>query len=64
MSLTSLVKTKLTSLAARSLKVRTVRLRGNKPVASISFYDLPRNAWTVAGPVMARHGVRGMTMAG
>ena len=59
MSLTSLVKTKLTSLAARTLKVRTVRLRGNRPVASISFDDFPKSAWTVAGPVLARHGVRG-----
>jgi peptidoglycan/xylan/chitin deacetylase (PgdA/CDA1 family) len=59
MSLTSLVKTKLTSLAARTWKVRTVRLRGNRPVASISFDDFPKDSWTVAGPVMARHGVRG-----
>jgi len=59
MSLTSLVKIKLTSLAARTLKVRTVRLRGNRPVASISFDDFPRNAWTVAGPLLGRHGVRG-----
>jgi peptidoglycan/xylan/chitin deacetylase (PgdA/CDA1 family) len=59
MSLTNLVKTKLTSLAARTLKARPARLRGNKPVASISFDDFPKNAWTVAGPVMARHGVRG-----
>jgi len=59
MSLTNLVKTKLTSLAARSLKARPARLAGLKPVASISFDDFPKNAWTVAGPVLARHGVRG-----
>lgn len=59
MSLANLAKTKLTSLAARKLTVRTVRLRGHRPVASISFDDFPKNAWTVAGPVLARHGVRG-----
>jgi peptidoglycan/xylan/chitin deacetylase (PgdA/CDA1 family) len=59
MSLTSLAKTKLTSLAARTLKVRPARLMGLRPVASISFDDFPKNAWTVAGPVLARHGVRG-----
>lgn len=59
MSLANLAKTKLTSLAARTLKVRPARLRGNRPVASISFDDFPKNAWTVAGPVLARHGVRG-----
>ena len=59
MSLANLVKTKLTSLAARKLQVRPVRLAGVRPVASLSFDDFPRNAWTVGGPVMARHGVRG-----
>src|ERR1700761_9563109 len=59
MSLANLVKTKLTSLAARKLKVRPARLAGLKPVASLSFDDFPRNAWTLGGPVMARHGVRG-----
>jgi peptidoglycan/xylan/chitin deacetylase (PgdA/CDA1 family) len=59
MSLANLVKTKLTSLAARKLRVRPARLAGLKPIASLSFDDFPRNAWTVAGPVMARHGVRG-----
>jgi peptidoglycan/xylan/chitin deacetylase (PgdA/CDA1 family) len=59
MSLANLAKTKLTSLSARLLKVRPARLRGHRPVASISFDDFPKNAWTVAGPVLARHGIRG-----
>lgn len=59
MSLANLLKTKLTSLAARTLKVRPARLMGMKPVASISFDDFPKNAWTLGGPVLARHGVRG-----
>ena len=59
MSLTSLAKTKFTSLAARSFKGRPTQFRGLKPLASISFDDFPRNAWTEGGPVLARHGVRG-----
>jgi peptidoglycan/xylan/chitin deacetylase (PgdA/CDA1 family) len=59
MSLAKLVKTKLTSLAARTLKTRPARLGGLRPVASITFDDFPKNAWTLGGPVMATHGVRG-----
>jgi len=59
MSLTSLAKTKLTSLAARNFKARPARFRGLKPVASISFDDFPKNAWTEGGTVLARHGARG-----
>jgi peptidoglycan/xylan/chitin deacetylase (PgdA/CDA1 family) len=39
--------------------VRPVRLAGQRPVVSITFDDFPRNAWTLGGPVLARHGVRG-----
>ena len=59
MSLANHVKTKLTSLLARKLAVRPARLAGYQPVASISFDDFPRNAWTLGGPVLARYGVRG-----
>lgn len=52
-------KTKLTSLAARKLPVRPARLAGNRPVASITFDDFPKNAWTLGGPILARHGVKG-----
>ncbi len=58
MSLKTL-QTRLTSLAARTLKVRPVRLAGQRPVASISFDDFPKSAWTVGGPVLAKHGMRG-----
>jgi peptidoglycan/xylan/chitin deacetylase (PgdA/CDA1 family) len=50
---------RLTSLAARTLKVRPVRLAGHRPIASISFDDFPKSAWTQGGPVLAKHGVRG-----
>ena len=44
---------------ARNLAVRPARLAGHRPVASITFDDFPKNAWTLGGPVLARHGVRG-----
>ena len=53
------LKIKLTSLMARKLAVRPARLAGHRPVASITFDDFPKNAWTEGGPVLARHGVRG-----
>ena len=49
----------LTSLAARILVTRPARLAGHRPVASITFDDFPKNAWTQGGPVLARHGIRG-----
>ena len=58
MSLKTL-KTRLTSLAARTLKVRPAKLAGQRPVASISFDDFPKSAWTAGGPVLAKHGMRG-----
>ena len=59
MALANHLKTKLTSLLARSLVTRPARLAGHKPVASITFDDFPKNAWTLGGPVLAHHGVRG-----
>src|SRR4051812_29284808 len=59
MSLSDHLKTKLTSLMARKLAGTPARLAGHRPVASISYDDFPKNAWTQGGPVMAKHGVRG-----
>ncbi|HEY0267272.1 MAG TPA: polysaccharide deacetylase family protein [Rhizomicrobium sp.] len=53
------LKIRLTSLMARTLPVKPARLGAVRPVASVTFDDFPRNAWTQGGPVMARHGVRG-----
>lgn len=58
MSLANTLKIKLTSLAARKMPVKTVRLAGHRPVASITFDDFPRNAWTNARAVLDRHGVK------
>jgi peptidoglycan/xylan/chitin deacetylase (PgdA/CDA1 family) len=53
------LKIKLISLMARKLPVKTARLAGHRPVASITFDDFPKNAWTLGGAVMAKYGVRG-----
>jgi peptidoglycan/xylan/chitin deacetylase (PgdA/CDA1 family) len=59
MSLAKLLKIKATSWTARQWKAKAARLAGHRPVASITFDDFPKNAWTLGGPVLARHGVRG-----
>ena len=59
MALVTSLKAKLTSLLARKLVRRPARLAGHRPVASITFDDFPKNAWTEGGPVLARRGVRG-----
>lgn len=43
----------------RMVRVRPARLAGQRPVASICFDDFPKSAWTVGGPVLARHKARG-----
>jgi peptidoglycan/xylan/chitin deacetylase (PgdA/CDA1 family) len=58
MALANLLKTRLTSLAARTLAARPARLAGHRPVVSVTFDDFPKNAWTQGGPVLAGHGVR------
>lgn len=59
MDLPNLLKVKATSWTARHWKAKAARLAGERPVASVTFDDFPRNAWTLGGPVLARHGVRG-----
>lgn len=50
---------RLSSLMARKLPVRPARLTRARAVASITFDDFPKSAWTAGGPVLARHDVRG-----
>ncbi len=40
------------------LLVKPAPLRPDAAIASLSFDDFPRSAWTVGGPILARHGVR------
>lgn len=44
--------------AARYLGVRTVTVAPPRGMLSLSFDDFPASAWTEAGPVLARHGVK------
>lgn len=58
------LKIQLASLIGRHIRVRPARLAGHRPVASISFDDFPKSAWTMGGEVLARHGVRGTYYTG
>ncbi len=58
------LKTQLASLIGRHIRVRPARLAGHRPVASISFDDFPKSAWSLGGQVLARHGVRGTYYTG
>lgn len=42
----------------RELPIKRVKSRLERPTASISFDDFPRSAWTTAGPILERHGVK------
>jgi peptidoglycan/xylan/chitin deacetylase (PgdA/CDA1 family) len=59
MSLANLLKIKATSWTARQWNAKAARLAGCRPVVSITFDDFPKTAWTLGGPVLARHGARG-----
>ena len=50
--------------AARRLPVKLVRSHLDRPVASLSFDDFPRSAWTVGGPILARYGALATYYAG
>lgn len=49
---------RLNGLIARAMPVKTALLRGGRPVASVTFDDFPKTAWTNGGPILARHGAR------
>ena len=46
------------NFVTRHLPVKLVRCQLARPVASLTFDDFPRSAWTVGGPILARHGAR------
>ena len=50
---------RISGLIARKLPVRPVRLSVGRGVASITFDDFPKSAWTQGGAILAGHGVRG-----
>lgn len=47
------------ALITRSLPVKLVRSRLTRPVASVTFDDFPRSAWTIGGPLLEQYGARG-----
>ena len=50
--------TRLNRLLSRLAPVRTVHLAGARPIASVTFDDFPKSAWTRGGPILAKHGAR------
>jgi peptidoglycan/xylan/chitin deacetylase (PgdA/CDA1 family) len=49
---------RLNRLLSRLAPVRSMRLAGGRPIASITFDDFPKSAWTRGGPILARHKAR------
>lgn len=43
------------NVATRNIPVKLISSRLNAPVASITFDDFPRSAWSVGGPILTRH---------
>jgi peptidoglycan/xylan/chitin deacetylase (PgdA/CDA1 family) len=54
-----MLRTQIARFIARHTKVRPVRLAGQRPVASITFDDFPKSAWTNGGRILADYGARG-----
>ena len=50
---------RISSRLARVTPVKRGRSRLEAPLASFSFDDFPRSAWTAGGPLLARYGARG-----
>jgi peptidoglycan/xylan/chitin deacetylase (PgdA/CDA1 family) len=50
---------RLTRFIARMTRVRPARVRGRRPIASITFDDFPKSAWERGGQILARLGARG-----
>jgi peptidoglycan/xylan/chitin deacetylase (PgdA/CDA1 family) len=45
-------------LLSRHVAVKSARLAAGRPIASITFDDFPKSAWSVGGPILARRGAR------
>jgi peptidoglycan/xylan/chitin deacetylase (PgdA/CDA1 family) len=46
------------AFVTRHTPVKLARSRLTRPVASLTFDDFPRSAWTAGGPLLARYGAR------
>jgi peptidoglycan/xylan/chitin deacetylase (PgdA/CDA1 family) len=49
----------ITARLTRSWKVKTIESRANSPIATITFDDFPKSAWTTGGRILEEAGVRG-----
>jgi peptidoglycan/xylan/chitin deacetylase (PgdA/CDA1 family) len=46
---------RINNVATRQLPVKLIRSRLDRPVASITFDDFPKSAWTAGGPILESH---------
>ncbi len=46
------------NFVTRHLPLKLARCQLSRPVASVTFDDFPKSAWTVGGPILARYGAR------
>jgi len=49
---------KMRRRAGRYLDVRPTTVKPSRGVLSLSFDDIPRSAWTEAGPILTEHGIK------
>ncbi len=49
---------KANNALTRQIRYKTARSRLDAPIASFTFDDFPRSAWTVGGPLLERYGAR------
>lgn len=54
-----MLSVRLNRLLARLTPAHSVRLAGARPIASITFDDFPKSAWTRGGPILAEYKVHG-----
>src|SRR5689334_18444137 len=54
-----MLRTQIARFIARHTAIRPVRLASERAVASITFDDFPKSAWTNGGRIMTDYGARG-----
>jgi peptidoglycan/xylan/chitin deacetylase (PgdA/CDA1 family) len=59
MGLTWRIGHEIMNVITPNLPLKHVRSRAERPIASISFDDFPKSAWTVGGSILAEYGVKG-----
>jgi peptidoglycan/xylan/chitin deacetylase (PgdA/CDA1 family) len=49
---------RVNNVLTRNIPVKLIRSHLDRPLASISFDDFPKSAWSVGGPILARYGAK------